>query len=818
MRATRLFLSVVMLLAFLAEARPEVPEAARQDPRFALGYLVVTHYPGVMNDGTGDSTKGIQQAMDDGWQMDMTVLFPAGTYVISETLRSYEFQLFSAERAKRSGSAMAVENPSGKNAVLVGDATERPVIKLSGDAKGFDDAQAPRPLIAFRNFIAKTPEGNKPPTVNNPMQLPEGFSDGSMNLFGVVLCNINFDCSGKPGAIGVSIPTAQVATLANVSVNAEGSYAGIHGIPGRSCVSTNIEVKGGQHGLIIQGSIAGAVLAGLKLENQTGSPLVNTDFVPLAVVGFDIKKASGPAIIVEKDDRMANGPLTLVDGQITVEDGATAIDNSVGKALYLRNVFVKGAKSVVASGSQEPVAALPGWTRVAEYAYTDQTPNAEDDPPYENLEVVYRMFSVIDGKISQEPQPVVSVDAEEKAPPADIMTRHILRELPLYTGQEDGTIVVTAKEYGATPDDESDDLAAIQKAIEDAALAGHGRVFVPRGSFLISNTLELQANTVLMGAGGAYSEITAHPSWIPAKGENAVLVRTVDDALASTTTGFILFRPPYDPYTLTKEEMLQPLPAEKVLPRNRFIPLHWMAGRNSAMIETRISSKWLPLTLSHSPVPMLHITGNGGGRFYSTQPRVHAVHRDNRPVLIEGTHEPLTFYGLNTEKSYAPDKGELGGGDPNVWLDANAAATNIEIRNSKNIRIFSVKREGSSPTVIILDCENIAMFVSGAMRNPTHRKMGGYIQVFGDSKDILAANVIVQHAKSPAQEGKDEPLLNEAITGQAPVIIDWPEGFSIYKRGNFSDDVFEMGAAAKMDNNETGKTVAETSPAGADIP
>lgn len=786
----------VWIAGFIMSSWAEIPESARQDPRFALGYLVVTHYDGVKSDGTGDSTKGLQEAIDDGLKQDMTVLLPAGTYAISDTLRCYKYQLWSAERAERfegdeQATKKSASTPYRGNHVLIGDATARPVIKLTENAKGFDNPKDPRPLIAFRNYRAQTPAGTQPATADNPMDVPEGFGDATANLFGEVLCNINFDCSGKPGAIGVSMPTAQASTMANVGVNAEGSYAGFYGIPGRNSLSTNLEVQGGQFGLILKGSLAGTVIAGLKLSNQTENAIAASDFVPLAIVGFEIQKSSGPAITTLDEKRMSNGTMSLVDGRIEVQDGKAAIDNSVGKALYLRNVFVKGAYAAVASGSQEPVAAHAGWNRIAEYVYTDQTPIDEDDPPYEVGDSSYRMFSVIDGKVSQEPQPIVSVDAEEIAPPDDIVTRHILNELPLFTGQKDETIVVTAKEYGATANDESDDLPAIQKAIFDAASAGHGRVFLPSGTYRIGKTLELRSNTVLMGTGGGHSEIAAHPSWIPAEGEKAILVRTDDDAQASTTTGFVLFTSPYEPFKLSHEDMLKPYPAEDVLPRNRFTAVQWRAGLDSAMIETRISRDRPPLTLAHLPVPIVHFTGNAGGRHYSPQPRAQGTHRDNRGVMIEGTHEPLTLYGLNSEKNYSPDKSELGGGNPNEWLDANAVETNIEVKNAKNVRIFSVKREGSSPTVIIRDSQNIALFASGAMRNPTHRKMGGYIQVFGDCSNILASTVITQHVKSLDNKGgNEEPMLNEAITGKDPVVISWPESFSIYKRGNFDDSVF----------------------------
>lgn len=74
-----------------------IPDSARADPRFALGYLVVTHYAGVRNDGTGDSTAGLQQAVDDAYANDLVAFFPLGTYLISDTLRLFQWRPLNAD-------------------------------------------------------------------------------------------------------------------------------------------------------------------------------------------------------------------------------------------------------------------------------------------------------------------------------------------------------------------------------------------------------------------------------------------------------------------------------------------------------------------------------------------------------------------------------------------------------------------------------------------------------------------------------------------------------------------------------------------------
>ena len=50
----RRLVCVLLLVGCLGETMAAIPERAQQDPRYALGYVVVTHYPGVSSDGTGD--------------------------------------------------------------------------------------------------------------------------------------------------------------------------------------------------------------------------------------------------------------------------------------------------------------------------------------------------------------------------------------------------------------------------------------------------------------------------------------------------------------------------------------------------------------------------------------------------------------------------------------------------------------------------------------------------------------------------------------------------------------------------------------------
>jgi hypothetical protein len=135
-----------------AKAQSAAFNRAKQDPRFALGYLVVTYYDNVKNDGTGDSTAGIQAAIEDAYDNKLAVFFPDGTYQVSDTLKAYNVSPWQRDRCKP-------KNPNhSSHHMLIGSALSkhRPVIRLAPSASKFNNAGKPRPVIAFHKLDAST--------------------------------------------------------------------------------------------------------------------------------------------------------------------------------------------------------------------------------------------------------------------------------------------------------------------------------------------------------------------------------------------------------------------------------------------------------------------------------------------------------------------------------------------------------------------------------------------------------------------------------------------------------------------------------------
>jgi hypothetical protein len=348
------------------------------------------------------------------------------------------------------------------------------------------------------------------------------------------------------------------------------------------------------------------------------------------------------------------------------------------------------------------------------------------------------VFNLINGKLGRDAQPVVNIENQSQAP-MDYVKGHLYAELPQISFADSSqTINVAQAPYHAKPDD-SDNWDKIQRAIQDAAQDGRA-VYIPQGTFLISKPLELGSKTKLFGLGckrNAKSLLTAlapHPSWKMSPDQLA-LIRTVDDPDAETyLSSMNLF---------TSAGFKQ--------------YVHWRAGRKSTIMDLGFHGANAETTILFS--------GNGGGRHYLLEPQTPSGPKEHRHVRMLKTSEPLSWYGCNLEFG-------------------NQQAVNLEMVDATNIRIYGIKREGRSPTMIINNSRNVAIYAQGAMREGIGAGSGGYIQIRGSSDGLLMPLILVQTVWG---EPNREPLLIEALDGKEKVSVTWPESVSLYKRGEIED-------------------------------
>ena len=120
----------------------------------------------------------------------------------------------------------------------------------------------------------------------------------------------------------------------------------------------------------------------------------------------------------------------------------------------------------------------------------------------------------------------------------------------------DGTIPTMTREYCRRP-------------LTQAHNAGHGRVFVPAGTYYITNTLTLYENTVLMGVGAGVTRDYGQQV-VEADQREVTMLQTVDDANATTTLAWLTLSTWRICLTDTNYSW--------------FNIVHWRAGRNSMLL------------------------------------------------------------------------------------------------------------------------------------------------------------------------------------------------------------------------------------------
>lgn len=669
---------------------------------YKKGYLDVTWYDGwngntVDQNGSQDSTAALNKALEDAAQYSLIAYFPSGTYLVSDTLTIVDdYAAWGSKNANIYGST------KGSGAV----------IQLAANSQGFSNTDNPKPVI---HVWAKSADQPKP--IGDPYI---AFDDSVRNI------DIDIQ-SGNPGAAGLRFAAAQGSYIENVKVySSSGSnfFAGFYELPARSMGALNIEVTGGDYGIHYgtQKRGPGPVVTtiGARLINQRRAAVYSPiAWAPNILVGFEIVKETGPAVEIEENP-FDQGTIGLVDGsiEITGNDSGPAILNSDGLSIYLQNVFVRGASDLIANRG-ESVSLQSGWSYVREYSYCDR------------VKKKIAFYNLIDGDVSQ----ATISDIVSASPPSDIRTKHLISDVPSFEDND----VVDIRDLGATGDDETDDTAIIQNAINN-----HRKVFIPKGRFLISDTLELRNDTQIFGASLSIARLEATSDWNPT--QQTYYMRSPDNADATTyLEGISFFLPMMD------------------LDRDRFGMLDWRSGRNSVVRNVdRWSADWT-FDKPTNKEDLIRISGNGGGRFYFPVLMVRAS-RSASPIFrllrVDGTSEPLTLYGFNPEHA---------NGDK-LW----------EISNSQNVRIFGLKTE-TSKGFQISNSDNIFIFGIGGHIGNTRE---GIVKVLDSN------NVKVAHLTHVKPDNRTNSIVENNSDG-SKCSISKANAVALYSKGNFDSSVFD---------------------------
>lgn len=486
--------------AFALIATP-IPGAEPSDGLLRLGLLDVTGEPYAADPtGSTDATKAIQRAVNDARDKRLVCFFPEGTYLISDTL-SCEQQVKKLDRPRQTDGRTQHYWDVPQNIVMFGSTKgKRPVLKLSQDAKGFDDPAKPKIAIWIWAQTRDDAPGK---------QEPEWGKEQPNISFGHFFRGIDIDVRGHPGAIGIRHSGSQGSALLDCTILADGAYAGMNNCCGQGGGTYNIEVIGGRHGIVIEPGSRFPLLASCTFRGQTESAIryaKGGSQVPTLMVGCSIEPA-GPIAVDLTGERSYAG-ISMVDCAITVHEGGVIAKASRKENIYLEKTMVRGASAICSQGGELPDGG--GWTLVERYSS-----HAE-----QGVNLLNGVESTGD----------IAVFKPASAPPdlGAMRARHY-HGLPSFEDKD----AVDVRTLGAKGDGATDDTAAF-----GAAIAAHDKIFVPKGTYRLAGTLALRPSTRLFGLSPGHSFLGGRETGREKRGRRAgdevpFVLATPDDARAA---------------------------------------------------------------------------------------------------------------------------------------------------------------------------------------------------------------------------------------------------------------------------------------------
>jgi hypothetical protein len=619
-----------------------IPAELENQRLAALGYVDVTKKPFSADPaGKTDSTRAIQAAVTFARDHQMACFFPPGTYVLSDTLSCVQ-QLYRRANGRVFGGNRFPN-------MLIGSRAEagRARLVLAPRATGFGDPAKPKIFVHFwsRGYLNPTTADRVTDGLSPEVEQPNiGMNQMLVNLDIVI-------GEGNPGAIALRHQAAEGSAIEDCTIDVAHGLTGIQGGIGSGGSSAGVTVIGGRVGLDFTGYMSGTqptpVITGFTLVGQTEAAIRSTSRQTLVAVGLKIvaDRCAGPLIQVGKGLQANHGALTMVDSEIEFSGAALARDERVvvssDRGVYLDNVFARHVTKVMLDPEQklELTGNPKGWLHVRQFAVPSS--------PRDNQGNTYRYPVYVDGRLVESLRTVTP----DHAPPAGLQAQHLwATQFPSF--ESHGATNVKDAPYGAKGDGQTDDTAAIQRAINE-----HEIVFLPKGCYLLTRTLELKPRTKLIGVGQTMSLLVPAKSGAFADAKNpAPMVRTADSADAATVLAFLGF------YTPANVEGAQ--------------SLHWCSGGRSVFRGVEIHGRG-----GVAPAPVI-ISGHGGGNWYNF--------RDGSArLLIDRAQGPLRFYQFSVQQ------------------------VTSELRGAQHVSFFGTKYEGNNPMLAVRDSNHIRLFGHG---------------------------------------------------------------------------------------------------------
>ena len=564
MRREFLLVSLTLLAAAARLGAASYYTVRLDDPRAI--YLARDSFP-VHADGLGDDTAAVQQAIDkvQATTREGIVFIPEGRYRLSATVYIW---------------------PGIR---LIGYGAARPVFVLGENSPGYQDKDNLKYMLFFaggrpgagrgrggagRGFAPAAGRGGAPA---GPPGQPQ---DAGAGTFYSAISNIDIEIGeGNPGAVGVRAHYAQHCFLAHMDFRIGSGLAGIH--DGGNVVE-DVRFYGGRYGIwthrpspgwqftLVDTAFEGQREAAIR-DQEAGLTLIRPRFksVPTAIA----LEPSFPEELWVKDGRMedVSGPAVLIGAETSARNEIN-MENVVCSGVPVFAAFRESGKKAAGRGE---VYEVKIFSHGVSYADIGALPENKD---------IFELSA-----LTAMPPPVKS----------DIP------DLPARASW------VNIRTLGAKGDGAADDTAAFRKAI-----AEHRAIYLPSGRYVVSDTLTLRPDTVLIGLHPSATQIDVLDSTpafqgagspkplleTPAGGSNIVI------GIGINTNGI----------------------------NPRAVGVKWMAGKESMMNDVRLlgghgtnapdGSRENPYNNTHTADPDLNrrwdgqypsiwVTAGGGGTF-----------------------------------------------------------------------------------------------------------------------------------------------------------------------------------------------------------
>ena len=437
---------------------------------------------GAVGDGSHDDTAAIQAAIDfkqtggDGSNLAKSaavVYLPAGRYLLSDTLVLWFYTN------------------------LVGNAVCHPTLLLAESAPGFDGLAGKKPILAVNGGFNETAS-------RHAWWLQDMLDGGHANdLFYTHARNLRIVTRpGNAGAVGVYWDVAQQTSLRNISIDLTASGAvgidqgaddyAVEFVPGLSLGGggslEDISIVGGEVGLRVSSSQFS--YRNLAIHNASQS-CVDMTRLSWAQTFVALTAAHCPIGI---HFTSSDGHLLVLDSTFGPGLGPVAIRTDNVSALYLQNVVLLNPSGRDASVVDGELPLPPGSKamRVAAWAagvmYVDGS--------------LLPTNSTAGRPSSFMPLPSLAGSADLPRACGDNFCGGSLERPHTGIPHSPRPTFVTARvvnavtDFGAKGDGVTDDTAALQ-----AALATGSAVFLPWGTYPVSDTLHMSCDSALVGEG-----------------------------------------------------------------------------------------------------------------------------------------------------------------------------------------------------------------------------------------------------------------------------------------------------------------------------